>query len=201
MSTKKQKESVKADVSRQEFAAKKLVGDLVNSSANAITNLYANTVVGDGISGLDVVEIRNQLIEHSEAMKSGDLQGIEDMLIYQAHVLSHIFNMQVGLAARTEYIENQEIHLRNAFKAQNQTRQTVSTIAELKGVKSTTFIKQQNQAVNQQIINSDSGTEISSKKTEAKSNKLLEGIPHERLDTRTKSSAVKSNKEMATLGK
>lgn len=168
-----------------------VVSDLAQSASNAVNALYAGVEIKDGERGLDMREIHAQLERHSEALESGDLKGVEDMLTYQSHVLNQIFNLQVIKAAQSNRIEQFETFMRIALKAQNQTRQTLSTLAEVKGVKKTTFIKQQNQAVNQQINNSE--------KNEHTTSELLE-TSNERLDTSTKGGTISSNTPLETVG-
>ena len=169
-----------------------VVGDLAQSASNAVSALYAGVEVGDGDQGLDMREINTQLERHSEALESGDMRAVEDMLAYQSHVLNQIFNLQVVKAAQCNHIEQFETFMRIALKAQNQTRQTLSTLAEVKGVKRTTFIKQQNQAINQQINNSE--------KIEHSTPELEGAILHEQLDTGTQGSILESNTPLEAVG-
>jgi len=173
-------------------ASELVVGDLAQSSSNAVAALYRNVDVDSTGRGLDMREIHTQLERHSEALESGDMRAVEDMLAYQSHVLNQIFNLQVVKAAQCNHIEQFETFMRIALKAQNQTRQTLSTLAEVKGVKKTTFIKQQNQAINQQINNSE--------KIEHSTPELEGAILHEQLDTGTQGSILESNTPLEAVG-
>lgn len=172
-------------------ATELMIGDLAQSSSNAVDALYQKIGTVEGGHGLDFSAIHAQLGKHSEAVKGGDLSCAEEMLTYQSHVLNQIFNLQVMAAAQSSNSDRFEVCMRIALKAQNQTRQTLSTLAEVKGVKRTTFIKQQNQAVNQQINNSE--------KTDNLPSELLEKR-NERLVTSEKRGSIQSNTPLEAVG-
>ncbi|MGH8646968.1 MAG: hypothetical protein ACREX4_21935 [Gammaproteobacteria bacterium] len=60
-----------------------------------------------------------------------------------------------------------------ALKAQNQCRQTLAALAEIKNPRRTTFIGQQNNATNQQV-NNVGGPSETRKNPETRENELLE---------------------------
>ena len=85
-----------------------------------------------------------------------------------------------------------------ALRAQNQCQRTLKTLLEYKNPKRTTFIKQQNNATNQQI-NEGELKEISEKEINP-ANKLLEENHEARLDTGKTKEAVTVNSEVETVG-
>ena len=66
-----------------------------------------------------------------------------------------------------------------AFKAQAQCRKTLAVLAELKHPRRTTFIKQQNNAINQQVHN---GVKSKPEKFGKVANELLSEVEHASLD-------------------
>ena len=84
-----------------------------------------------------------------EAIKQGDLSLAEELLTSQALVLNALFNQSVQVAARMIGPPSidptfSERHMKLALKAQEQSRKTLQTLAELKHPKrQTVFIKNQ----------------------------------------------------------
>ena len=165
------------------------------SSANAILALTHEVEIGKGIKGFDFATLVSELVEQNEAVFKGDLGRVEAMLLDQSHVLQTLFVFFTQKMAQAEYMTNLETYSRIALKAQNQCRQTLATLVELKNPKKATFIKQQNTAVNQQI---NQGENL--KNSEYPANKILEEIPSERLDTRTPQAAIGVNQEVEAMG-
>lgn len=92
-------------------------------------------------------------------VNKGDLKGIEGVLIAQIHILNSMFN---NLAIRSKNQTNIgfiEQFMRLAFKAQNQCRVTIETLANLKNPAIPTFVKQANIGYNQQVNNNSPSTE------------------------------------------
>jgi hypothetical protein len=157
------------------------------NAAYAMANLHG------GETGIDVFTMRDLLAEQSRVASSGNLDRLEAMLTTSAHVLNSVFTKYVGMAATAEYVNGLQTYMSIAMKAQNQCRQTISVLGELKSPKRATFIKQQNNnAVNQQInqaeqpeaVESDSGDPELLEKIPSESNELLE-TKIERMDERT----------------
>ncbi|MFC1772646.1 hypothetical protein ACFL3A_04750 [Pseudomonadota bacterium] len=165
------------------------------SSANAILALTREVEMGEGIKGFDYDTLVSELVEQNNAVFEGDLRRVEAMLLDQSHVLQSLFVFFTQKMSQAEYMSNLETYSRIALKAQNQCRQTLATLVELKNPKRATFIKQQNNAVNQQINQGENP-----KNSECPANKILEETPSERLDPRTPQAAIGVNQEMETMG-
>jgi hypothetical protein len=169
------------------------------TAAEALGDLYSRRDEDDDfVSKLDFGEMRKLLAEQSQAVSSGDLSRLEALLCTQAHVLNGLFTRLVGIAQRCDSLEQYKTYLGLGLKAQNQTRQTIAALAELKSPKRSTFISQQNNAVNQQI-NQGEATSSAPKapdlkkpekleKVPTRSNELLE-IENERMDDRAPTTA------------
>lgn len=169
-----------------------------NAAAISISSIYSHLVVTDGrasVEGLDQDALRKELDRQNEELLSGDTQRIETMLLDQSHTLQSMFTFFLQKMSGSKRMDQMEMFTRLALKSQNQCRQSLATLGELKNPRRATFIKQQNNAVNQQVNNENS------KKSEKVTNELLEVIPNERLDTRTEKEAVRVNKEVEAVGK
>jgi hypothetical protein len=110
----------------------------------------------------------------TEALERGDMSHLEAMLYSQTETLNTLFQVSIAKAQAGEYLSQVELHTDLALKAQNQCRRTIGAIAELKEPKKATFIKQQNNAVNQQI-NSENNSQAESKVMEVPNGERLDG--------------------------
>ena len=165
-------------------------------AANSIGDLARFAELNsEGVTGLDVQTLADELYAQNKAMHQGDLSTLEAMLFDQSHVLQTLFVLFTHKLSHAKHLEQVDTYSRIALKAQNQCRQTLATLGELKNPKRATFIRQQNNAVNQQI-NQDKN----SKKPEKESNEVLEVIPSERLDIRETQTTIGANPEMETVG-
>lgn len=140
-----------------------------------------------------ISEMLLQLEKQCQSASNGDLGRLEAILTTQAHVLNSIFTKYVTTAYKAELLMQFEKYMQIALKAQNHCRQTIAVLGELQNPKRTTFIKQQNNAVNQQINQVES---LKSKNSISENSDLLEKMPNqanelletkiERMDERAK---------------
>lgn len=172
------------------------------NATHAISNLFNKTPLGNtGMRGFDPQTIKDELQKQNEALKNGDVECIESMLLDQAHTLQALMTHNIIKLSSAEYLNQVETYSRLALKAQNQCRQTLATLSELKNPRRATFVKQQNNAVNQQI-NQDGLKQTENQKNSVdQTNKLLENIPDERLDFRASQTTSGVNQEMEAVGK
>ena len=105
------------------------------------------------VNGLDDSVITEAIRKQEKLLEQGDLTSLENMLLSQTHVLNAVFSNMVSNLSAADTLKKLETFGRLALKAQNQTRQSISTLAEIKGIKKTTFIHQVNNANNQQVNN------------------------------------------------
>jgi len=177
------------------------------AATHSITSIFSKLTHGDaGLKGLDGETILNELSKQNEKIKNGDLTCVQEMLLDQAHTLQALNTLCMMKLRDVEYIEQMEAYSRIALKAQNQSRQTLATLIELKNPRRATFIKQQNNAVNQQINNAEPAnvgteeTQENRKNSGNPANELFEADNHEQLDTRAQSKAGGANQELETVG-
>jgi hypothetical protein len=145
----------------RKIAAEKFIDDTSQSAAMNIAELYKEISFNSGnadyedvsVTGLDSTALTEAIEKQEQLLKQGDLTSLENMLLSQTHVLNAVFTKMVFSMSNAKYLDNLESFARIALRAQNQTRQTASTLAEIKGIKKTTFIHQLNNAHNQQINN------------------------------------------------
>jgi hypothetical protein len=159
------------------------------SATGAIINLLPKTDGG---------KIANALREQIDQVLEGDLSRSEAMLITQAHVLQEVFTNFTSRTANAEYLSQAEAYSKIALRAQNQCQRTLKTLLKFKTPKRTTFIKQQNNATNQQV-NEGKLKEIPEKEINP-ANELLEENHEARLDTGKKKETVRTDSEVETVG-
>ena len=201
--TKKQNASATENTGLSEERLKQVISqiNLLPSAcaATAIKELSNPVRRNDGsVTQTDYGTLVEELRIQNQCVSEGDLSRVEAMLLDQAHVLQAMFTNFTKKMANAEYITQLEAYSRISLKAQNQCRQTLATLGELKNPKRATFIKQQNNAVNQQI-NQDGKQVENQKNSDDSSNELLEVLPSEWLDTGTPQEAVSTDQEMETL--
>jgi len=126
------------------------------------------------------------------------------MLLAQAATLDAVFHRYLHRMDSAEYLPKLEAFARIAMKAQHQSRQTIATLGELKHPKRATFIKQQNNAVNQQINQGtvkDGRSDKKPENSEQSENKVLEQDHGKRLEPGATQTTGRINPAMATLDK
>lgn len=140
----------------QKSVSKGIVSDHGVNTGSIIAQIYRKTTFDNNVSaveGVDVSVISEAIRKQEVLLAKGDLTSLENMLLGQTHTLNSLFGMLVGKMSIAEQLKHFEVFGRLALKAQNQTRQSISTLAEIKGIKKATFIHQVNQAHNQQVNN------------------------------------------------
>ena len=168
--------------------AKTLGAFVVDGNTNSVSSQihleFAREVIGQGI----------------DEIKKGDLSKLEEMLYSQAVALNMMFT---NLSRRASIQTNVDIRSALAnldLKSQNQSRNTIQTLINLKQPNQTAFIKQQTNVANghQQINN---GVAQSSPENFTNvTNELLEVNHGKWLDTGTKAKTKGVNSELEAVG-
>ena len=161
-----------------------LIIDGNNSNVSTQVDMeYAREVIGQGI----------------DEVKKGDLSKLEEMLYSQAVALNMMFS---NLSRRASLQTNVDIKatLTNlCFKAQNQSRNTIQTLINLKQPSQTSFIKQANIAHGHQQIN-NGVAQSSPENLSNQTNELLEVQDGKWLDRGKKAETEGVNSELETMG-
>ena len=140
-------------------------------------------------------QIRTDLDKQIQDLKSNDLGQIEALLYSQAVTLNEIFNTNIRLLSFSNKANDMQVYSQIAFKAQNQCRNTLAALAEIKLPNRTIFVRQQNNAFNQQI--NCAKNELPEKNP---TNELLEA-DNERVDIRTEITPVTVNSSVEAMDK
>lgn len=186
MSAKEKKVSLpkKEGVSIEEAATEYML-DAKTMGAMVIDG-YSNGVCNQ----IDMEFARGIIEESAETIKRGDLSKLEEMLYAQAMALNLMF---VSLSRRASIQNNVAIRasITNlALKSQNQSKNTLQTLINLKQPNSTQFIKQANISQGHQQVNN------LAEKNQISQNKLLGGQEYD-LDgiSQAKTKGIDSNME------
>ncbi len=162
-----------------------------------------NKILVDALVTRKVVEaepdsagLADYYLSMADSALKGDIQPIETMLMAQACTLDLLFNKCVRIARNSEFLNGTEAYSNMAFKAQKQCRQTLLALREVQHPHRATFVKQQNNAINQQVNNNS--TEKDFQKNSA--NELLTEVEYETMDTRGTFKASRTDKELEAVG-
>jgi hypothetical protein len=162
----------------------------ISNPAATINSIYGGS--------LDLRTISKELITIANRTCNGNLGEAELILIGQAKTLDALFHRSLTEMIDASFVPNMQALADIALRAQNQSRRTLATLAELKSPKRATFIKQQNNAINQQVNNPPKNSKIS----ENLANELVSETLHEKMDigrTIETVSTSKRPKDMAAL--
>ena len=155
-----------------------------------------------GFGELSVNTLVNDLVEQCELANKGDLSRAEALLIAQAHTLDAIFHELARRAQRVEYLNQFDVNLRLALKAQSQCRATLETLATIKNPQAIAFVRQANIANGPQQVNNGtmpSDTPVHARQTGYQQNKPLEAQSGEGLDPGTPGTASRADSPLETL--
>lgn len=158
------------------------------TAANTINKLQGHS--------LDISTLIDDLQCSAKNIHDEDIKEIEQLLIMQAKTLDCVFYDALGRLAEVNMINQLEVFSGMAFKAQSQCRKTLAVLAELKNPRRTTFIKQQNNAITQQVNNR---VKEKSKNSEKVANELLSEANYEALDFSGAQETSRINPAMATM--
>lgn len=139
-------------------------------------------------------------LEETALGEAGGTRFLETMLFHQAIALQGLFGKYAKKAHQAGSFPQFQAFADMAMKAQNQSRRTLATLAEIRNPKRVAFIRQLNAAVNQQVNNHRSAESQSWKVSDSDAPELLETLPSERLDTRTQSQTIRSDPHLEALG-
>jgi len=139
------------------------------------------------------------LQEQTKASKDGDLSRADTMLTAQAHTLDAIFNNLARRAINAEYLNNLDVYLKMALRAQSQCRSTWEALSAIKNPPVMGYVKQANIAHTQQVNNAAPGDTSRARENQNPQNELMEE-KDEWMDTRATGTAGKADSAMATVG-
>ena len=161
-----------------------LIVDSNNSNiSNQVDMEYAREVIGQGIKDI----------------KTGDLSKLEEMLYSQAVALNMMFTNLSRKASLQTSVDIKANLTNLCFKAQNQSRNTIQTLINLKQPSQTSFIKQANIAHGHQQIN-NGVAQSSPENLSNQTNELLEVQDGKWLDRGKKAETEGVNSELETMG-
>lgn len=115
----------------------------------ALTLRNYNSAFGE----LSISTLVEDLGVQCQLASRGNLARAEAMLVAQAHSLDAIFHKLARKASQSEYLNQLEVYLRLALKAQSQSRATLETLAEIKNPMAGAYVQQANIAAGHQQVN------------------------------------------------
>jgi hypothetical protein len=193
----------KPDEKLREDATRRLLADPETQAFLAVSGVLKGLVPikGSDDAGLHRPAAITTLEAVADAtLRADDTRYLERMLLGQAQTLQAIFTQFTLQMRQADRLPQFQAFAQIALKAQHQCRQTLATLGELRHPRRATFIKQQNNAVNQQVNNGGPPAKETEKFQTATANKLLEAIPGERLELGTAATAGGSDPALETVG-
>jgi hypothetical protein len=176
-------------VATEYFLDPKTLGALAVDGNTASVSTQVDMEFARGVIGKGIEEIRR-----------GDLSNLEAMLYSQAVALNMMFTSLSRRASIQHDFDIKASITSLALKSQNQSRNTIQTLINLKQPNQTAFIKQQTNVANghQQINNGV--TQLSPEKLLNQQNELLEVNHVKWLDRGKKAKTKGVNTELEALG-
>lgn len=173
------------DIARKQKAVErsKNYTNCVIASAVTIDTIYNDT--------LDIPTVAKELTDSAIGVIDGNTREIEMMLMTQAQTLNALFHRILAQIANIQMVNQFNAFADISLRAQNQSRKTLAVLAELKNPRRATFIKQQNNAVNQQVNNTPIPEDF--KNTEKLANELVSEVAHEKMDIRGTINPIQGN--------
>lgn len=144
-----------------------------------------------------------EIKKHAQAITTGNLCRLEEMLTAQAHSLDGLFNLLLHkscLNIAKGYVDAGEAYMKLGLRAQAQCRATAESIAAIKNPPALAFVRQANISAGPQQVNNGTPASSRPRENEIAPSKLLEASNGERLDAETASTAGCVNQELEALG-
>jgi len=161
----------------------------VKTAALSINDIHMNKT--------EIKTLADNLQKQVDEVLSGDVNNVESMLMTQAQTLNAIFHRMITKMAADDYYPSIEMYSNIALRAQNQCRQTLAVLGDLKRPQQKTVVQQQNLAINQQVNNSLQAVDAGVAKP---ANELL-GVPYEPMDSRETIAPIKINSQLEAVEK
>lgn len=146
---------------------------------------------------VSTVAVMDELVRQFESVKGGNLDRGEAMLVAQAHTLDAIFNRLAQSASQMSMINQYEVFMKLALRAQSQCRMTWESLAAIKNPPQVAIVRQANISAGPQQVNN--GPAPSPSQTENAPNRLLEVNHGERLDAFPPGTAGRDDSALATV--
>lgn len=175
------------------------------AESTEVRNAFAagSFALSDGSDDSYWVDYMHSIMADNAAIKNAKGELLEKMLYSQAVTLDAVFTKLVVKSSAIVNAKNHELaekYLNLALKSQNQARQTLVALADVKSPKLT--INKQTNLANQQIV----ANSIEDKQSGDFGDELMDGSRNEvkqqlGMDRGTKTEAIKTNSEMEALAK
>lgn len=166
------------------------------SAITAIKKIQLDPYSASEVNSCDLAE---EIFKQAKKIQAGDISYIERCLYSQAIALNAMFERMLAQVGGAEFINHVQVSGLLALKAQAQCRATLATLADIRNPQRPTFIKQQNNAINQQV--NDVVNLENSKKIDLRANELLSETKNETLDFNRAQETIRINPAMEAVEK
>ncbi len=155
-----------------------------------------------------LIEMYQELCRRVKEVQDGDMGPVEAMLFAQAKTLETIFTTLALRASANDSLQQFQVNMSLALKAQAQCRATLEALAAIKNPRSVLIANQANISGGDQQVNiglrfveppSRVGAEVRAEEISGQQNGLLEAPHGNRLDTRTKGATGRADTHLAAV--
>ncbi len=173
-------------------------------NAAIVVDAFQSNILGKGVN---LSELVDDLETKAKEVTDGNLSMMEAMLVGQATALQTMFTHLARRASNQEHMSQYQAFMSLAFKAQAQSRATISTLIDLKYPKqAATFVRQANISSGHQQINNRAMSEqyahahAQAGNAQSEPNKLLEVRHGQRLDIGAQGETGTVNQGLEAVG-
>lgn len=186
----------KRDESRSAHLARHMTSPATTA---AVTSSY---FIEGTVKSVELPELLTVLQDKVAQVQKGDLSDLEATLAAQATTLNSIFSEMArrGALNMGVEVESCDRYMRLALKAQSQCRATIETLAAIKSPP-VVIARQANFSAGHQQINNGDTILPPAENSQTAQIKVLDANHGQRLDTRTTSTAIGADTDMAPMGK
>lgn len=184
--------------------------EIKQKDAEHRANIYCNPVTSTLFAikqnykheNLDLQTMVNETHEQLGRLRDGNTKRLETLLYMQAVGLHELFNKGISQTSHTTTLNGLKAWANIALQAQTQSRKTLALLVDIKNPRhSAVFVRQQNNAINQQINESTPATLQKLKNSGNPANELLSEVQHETVDAIGTSQTSQTNTPMEAVVK
>lgn len=179
------------------MSAKAVLGPNFSSAVTSIQ--WSQKYCGGRLAVMGTV---TALDDAATKVKQGDLCEVEARLLSQATTLDAMFAELSRRAVMniTEYLDAFERYMKLALKAQNQSRMTLETLANVKNPP-VVYAKQANISNGPQQVNNNTASRAPATQTESRPSKLIEQPNETPMDARAAGNACAAHSQLEAMDK
>jgi hypothetical protein len=181
------------EISREKIIAAHIISPTI-TAALAIKELHPD------LESLSLTALNDALLDQAMLSIENNSAQQEALLVTQSHTLDVLFSHLVTRSLQSKNLEQIDVFMKLALKAQSQSKSTVDALTRLTHPPVSNYVSQANIANGPQQVN-NGGPSRSSEEERNLENELLETLHGERLEPRAEITPISDDQEVAALAK